>query len=235
VALGRRAREVAARVVVAGVGEPAEGRPERWRLDADGRATLTFRGRAIRLPLIGAHQAANAMLALALASELGLDLAAVSAALGSVRLPPGRGEVLQSGRLTVINDAYNANPRSLGAALETARAIRAGRRLVVAVGTMLELGAESRRQHERMADAILALQPDLIAAVGEFAEVLAARRPALGERLLTAADPDELGRRLAARLQGDELVLVKASRGVRLERAIPHLLPSSEASCSTTT
>ena len=134
---------------------------------------------------------------------------------------------MHSGRLTVINDAYNANPGSLLAALDTVRVMRGSRRLVVLVGSMLELGSESRAQHERMADAIVQANPDLIGTLGEFAEVFQHRRDALRERLVTAADPEDLGRRIAPRLEGDELILVKASRGVQLERVIPFLLPSS--------
>ncbi len=225
--LAVRARAVAGRVITAGVRSNADVHPDRWSLDASGRATIELPGRQVRLPLIGAHQAGNAMLALALATELKLDVEASLRALEGVELPSGRGQVLHSERLTVINDAYNANPGSLAAALDTARVMRAGRRLVILVGTMLEMGTESRALHERMADAIVAEKPDLIGAVGEFAEVFERRRRELGERLVTAANPDELGRRVAARLKGNELVLVKASRGVQLEKAIPHFLPTT--------
>jgi UDP-N-acetylmuramoyl-tripeptide--D-alanyl-D-alanine ligase len=225
--LAARARQLSPRVVVAGVQPGAQVRPERWSLDESGRPTIELPGRSVRLPLIGAHQVGNAMLALAVAAELKLDPAAATAALENVELPSGRGQVLHSGRLTVINDAYNANPGSLAAALETVRAMRGGRRLAIVVGTMLELGSETRSQHERMADAIMATQPDLIAAMGEFAEVFELRRRELKERLLTAVNADELGKRLAPRLKGDELILVKASRGMQLEKAIPHLLPAA--------
>jgi UDP-N-acetylmuramoyl-tripeptide--D-alanyl-D-alanine ligase len=167
------------------------------------------------------------MIALAVADELGIDRAAAAHALESVELPSGRGQVLRSGGLTVINDAYNANPGSLAAALQTVRVMRGRRRLVIVVGTMLEMGGEARAQHERMAQAILELEPDIIAAVGEFAEVFETRRGTLKDRLVTAPDADQLGARLAPRLRGDELVLVKASRGVQLEKAISHMLPSA--------
>jgi UDP-N-acetylmuramoyl-tripeptide--D-alanyl-D-alanine ligase len=226
-ALAVLARRAARRLVTVGLRAGAEVRPERWSLDPDGRPSLTFRGQGVAVPLIGAHQAVNAMFALAIAAELNLDLAAVAAALGQVKLPPGRGEVLHAGRLTVINDAYNANPGSLAAALETVQAMRGARRVVILVGSMLELGSEAAAQHERMADAIVALGPDLVGAVGEFATAFERRRAALGDRLVTAPDAETLGRAVRPRLQGDELVLVKASRGVALEGAIPPLLPQA--------
>lgn len=218
------ARRAARRVLTVGLRAGAEVRPERWSLNPDGRGVILFRKQEIQLPLIGAHQAANAVFALALAAELKLDLATVARALAGVQLPPGRGEVLHSGRLTVINDAYNANPASLAAALDAVESMRGKRRLAVVVGSMLELGPEARAHHERMVDAILAVRPDVIGAVGEFVPPLQARARELGDRLVVANSADALGRKLAPRLLGDEIVLLKASRGVALERALPHLL-----------
>ena len=86
--------------------------------------------------------------------------------------------------------------------------------------------------HEAMAEQILAFGPDLIGATGAFAEAFEGR--GLGRRLVTAPDADALGLAVAARLRGGELVLLKASRGVQLEKAIPHLTGGREAPCSTT-
>jgi UDP-N-acetylmuramoyl-tripeptide--D-alanyl-D-alanine ligase len=97
---------------------------------------------------------------------------------------------------------------------------------------MLELGPESARLHEEMAREIVALGPDVIGAVGEFVPVLERQR--LGARLITATDGDALGRAVAPRLAGNELILLKASRGMQLEKAIPHLTGEREAPCSTT-
>jgi UDP-N-acetylmuramoyl-tripeptide--D-alanyl-D-alanine ligase len=230
--LAPRARAAARRVVAAGLAPGADFAPDRWHVDERGRPVLTVRGTRIALPLVGRHQAENATVALAVSLELGLEVPSVGQALERVELPHGRCEIFSAGRLTLINDTYNANPVSLAAALEVARSIRGNRRLVVLVGTMLELGAESRKLHEQMGRLVLAAQPDLIGAVGEFVPVL--ERQHLGARLVTAADTDGLGRAVAARLKGDELVLLKASRGVQMEKAIPHLVGGKEATCSTT-
>ncbi len=230
--LAQRARRVAGRVVVAGLAPGADLTPDRWHMDERGRPVLTVRGTRIALPLVGRHQAENAIVMLAVGHELGLEVPPVAEALGRVELPPGRCEVMSAGNLLLINDTYNANPVSLAAALEVVRAVRGNRSLVILVGTMLELGAESSDLHEQMAQQVLAVQPDLIGAVGEFVPVLAGRR--LGARLVTATDADALGRAVAPHLKGGELVLLKASRGVQMEKAIPHLLAGREASCSTT-
>jgi UDP-N-acetylmuramoyl-tripeptide--D-alanyl-D-alanine ligase len=230
--LATRARGLARRVVAAGLAPGADFSPDRWHVDERGRPVLTVRGTRIALPLVGRHQAENATVALAVSLELGLGVAPVGQALERVELPHGRCEILSAGGLTLINDTYNANPVSLAAALEVARSMRGNRPLVILVGTMLELGAESRELHEEMGRQVLAAQPDLIGAVGEFVPVLEGQH--LGRRLVTAADAEALGRAVAARLMGGELVLLKASRGVQMEKAIPHLTGGKEADCSTT-
>ncbi len=148
-------------------------------------------------------------------------------------LPGGRCEMIECDGVRILNDTYNANPESVRASLETVRALRGGGRLVVAVGTMLELGEASERLHRETAQAILEIEPDLVGAVGSFVQAFGALGVA-ADRLVTADDAEELGRRLCPRLRGGDLVLLKGSRGVRLERAIPLLTPGSEASCSTT-
>jgi UDP-N-acetylmuramoyl-tripeptide--D-alanyl-D-alanine ligase len=232
--LAVRARTVARRVVVAGLDDGADRRPDRWRLDPEGRVELVYRGVPFRLPLVGRHQAANAMLVLALAEALALDLKAVAKALQEVTLPPGRWEVHRAAGRTIVHDAYNANPASVRAAFDTVAAIAAGRPIVLLLGSMLELGDLTPSAHAAAADAAMALEPVLIGAVGEFVPAFAPHAAALGNRLVTAADADALGRAITPRLPASALVLVKASRGVRLERALPHLLGSREAPCSTT-
>jgi len=233
-ALAARARTVAPGVLVAGLEAPADRRPDTWTLDPDGRVVLDFRGIPFRPPLVGRHQAANTMLVLALAEALELDLRAVAGALREITLPPGRWEVRHAGRRTIVHDAYNANPASVRAAFETVRAIAAGRPVVLLLGTMLELGDVAPEAHAAAADAAVALGPALVGAVGEFVPAFARHAAALGDRLVTADDADALGRAVAPRLPASALVLLKASRGVRLERALPHVLASGEAPCSTT-
>ena len=95
---------------------------------------------------------------------------------------------------------------------------------------MRELGAASGTLHAEIARELVALAPDLLAGVGDFADALASYGPALGDRLLTAADPPALGPVLAARLRGDEVVVLKASRGVALERILPALTARANTS-----
>jgi UDP-N-acetylmuramoyl-tripeptide--D-alanyl-D-alanine ligase len=221
--LAAGARRLAARVVTAGL-EGADRVPQPVRLDELGRAALEVDGQRFRLPYPGRHLAENAMLAWTTGRELELDPAASAVALERFTLPPGRSELRQEGRLTILNDCYNANPDSFRAAIATARELGRGRRLVVVAGTMRELGADSARLHAEVARALVELEPDLLAAVGDFVPALAPYAGRLGGRLVTAADAPAAGPLVAERLRGDEVVLLKASRGVALERILPQLL-----------
>lgn len=221
--LAKGARRLADRVITAGL-ETAERVPDAVGLDALGRATVEVDGRRFRLPYPGRHLAENAMLAWTASRELGLDPDAVAAALERFALPPGRSELRQEGGLTILNDCYNANPDSFRAAIATARELGRGRRLVFVAGTMRELGADSARLHAEVARALVELEPDLLAAVGEFVPALAPYAGRLGDRLVTAPDAPAVAPLVAARLRGDEVVVLKASRGVALERILPQLL-----------
>ena len=164
--------------------------------DDQGRATVQVGGRRFTIPYPGRHLAANALLAWTVAEELGLDLDACARALDALVLPGGRSELRQEGGLTILNDCYNANPPSFLAAIATARELRRGRRLVFVAGSMRELGAEAPRLHARIAEALVALDPDLLAAVGDFVPgAPAARR---GARLA----PDHRARRRGDRTAG---------------------------------
>ncbi len=154
---------------------------------------------------------------------MNLDPEHARKALENFSLPGGRGELVHVGSLTILNDCYNANPQSFRAAIETAAALRSDRRLVFVAGTMRELGADSEVLHSEIAAALVRLQPDLLAVVGEFVPAVEPYAGSLGDRLLRAADPLALAPMLAPRISGDEVIVLKASRGVAMERIIPAL------------
>ena len=232
-ALASRAEQLAERVVVAGLNDLACYRPDSWELDEQVRGRVNVDGVEIRIPLVGHHQVENLMLVLAVAKELGLDLTSVAANLGDVRLPSGRCEVLTAGTITVLKDTYNSNPGSLRALLRAAAAMRGKRPLVIVLGTMLELGESSAALHAELAEEVMTLKPDFVAALGDFIAAFERFAGVLGDRLVTARDSESLGRLVAGRLSGGELVLVKGSHGVHLEQAVPFLLSAEETPCST--
>jgi UDP-N-acetylmuramoyl-tripeptide--D-alanyl-D-alanine ligase len=197
--------------------------PERVSLDQAAHPVISIAGQTFTLAARGLHQADNAIRVWAVAQELGLDLREAARALERFALPGGRGELIQEGGLTILNDSYNANPQSFRAVMATAAAMRGERRLVFVAGTMRELGGESAALHREVAEQLVDLHPELLAAVGDFVPALEPYAGALRHRLVTAPDPVALAPQLAQHLRGDELVVLKASRGVALERIIPAL------------
>ena len=214
---------LAGRVVTAGTHPGSDVVAEDVGLDGDGHVMLTVDGQRLHVPLVGRHQADNVVLAVAVAMELGLDRSEVAAALADLVMPGGRCEVIRHGDLLILNDTYNANPESLSASLETAVDLRGDRPFVAVLGSMLELGDASGRLHREAAEAVLRARPGLIGATGEFIAAFREAGAEPGPDFMISDDVMELGRAIKHRMRGDELVLLKASRGVRLERIIPSL------------
>ncbi|MGA1308382.1 MAG: UDP-N-acetylmuramoyl-tripeptide--D-alanyl-D-alanine ligase [Gemmatimonadaceae bacterium] len=188
----------------------------------DGRGWIEQEGTRVELPLRGRHNVANAALALAVGREFGIAAADAARGIAAMPLPAMRSAVTPLGRALLVNDAYNANPGSAKAALALLADVGVGRQRVVVLGTMRELGAAAPRAHREVAEAALAGGFDLICGIGEFVPALESL--ALGDpRLLLAADVDELWPQLQPRLHPDAAILLKASRGVALERLVPPL------------
>jgi UDP-N-acetylmuramoyl-tripeptide--D-alanyl-D-alanine ligase len=221
------AERTAARVVTFGRGSEAAVRAVDVRVDGSGRARFTLAtpgGSApVRLRLVGAHNVTNALAAAALAGELGLPAAAAAEGL-SAAVPRSRWRMEVTERpdgVTVINDAYNANPESMAAAIETLAVVARGRRAFAVLGPMNELGAESRLRHEEAGG--LAAQAGVagLIVVGADAEPMLkgarAERSWRGE-LLGVPDTGSAVAALGNLLEPGDVVLVKASRSAGLER-----------------
>src|SRR6185369_3807796 len=128
------------------------------------------RGVEIELPLHGRHMVGNAISALAACDAAGVPLEEAAGGLAKTVIPGGRSEMSEIEGVTVINDCYNANPASLRAALDLLRDIRGSRRAIVVVGSMRELGPDAEALHREAAKAVVAMGPDVVAAVGDFAK-----------------------------------------------------------------
>jgi UDP-N-acetylmuramoyl-tripeptide--D-alanyl-D-alanine ligase len=220
--------QVARRVVRAGLDE-GDVHAEAWRLEPDGTGTAYVGGATVRSPLRGAHNLRNLMLALAAARELGVSYEEMAAGVAALEPPPMRANWQQIGRALVINDAYNSNPGSAIAAIDMLTAAP-GPQKVAVLGTMRELGANSARCHDDVVRAALAAPVDIVAGVGEFADALA-RTGVHDGRVVTVPDVDDLWAALEPRLQPDATILLKASRGVKLERILPSLTSWAERAC----
>lgn len=225
------ATATAARVVLVGEADDAGVRATDVSLDAGGRASFvahTSQGsRPVHLALVGRHHVANALAVVAVAVELGMSLESVCAALESARpVSRWRMEVVErADGVTLVNDAYNANPDSMRAALTALERMGEGRRTWAVLGTMLELGDESDTLHAEVGAEVVTRGIDELVVVGAAAAALASGARAVGTtsgaghtRIREVPDADTAAALLEAELAEGDVVLFKSSRdaGLRL-------------------
>lgn len=214
--IGEGADSRAKRVISAGL-DSGDVRATAWSIQPDGCGKMTVDDVAMDVPLRGVHNLRNAVLAMAVARELGVGATDAARGIAAMHAPPMRVNWQQVGAVTLINDAYNSNPGSARAAIELLEQAGRGRQRVAVLATMLELGPPGPRLHDEIARAALAAGIEVVAAIGEFAGAL--DRVAPGDaRVVAAADVDSLWQQLSSRLAPNAVILLKGSRGMRLER-----------------
>jgi UDP-N-acetylmuramoyl-tripeptide--D-alanyl-D-alanine ligase len=218
-----------ARVLTVSARGPADLRAVDAAEAPDGGLVITLeahRGRhTARLAFAGRHNVVNALCAGGVALALGVPLADIAAGLESARPAKGRVVWREAGGVRILDDTYNANPASVLAALETLRGARGARRLVVALGDMLELGDISAAAHREVGEAVVAAGVAELVGVGRhaLAAVEAARARGLAEAHHVTTFEDTVALLLKRLAPGDAL-LVKGSRGMRMERVVDALL-----------
>ena len=221
---------VARRFTLYGLASDTGVRAERVRLHGLDGSTFTLvtpRGRAeVYLRLPGPHSISNALAAAAVALEFEFDAPAIASALHGFA-PPARRMNILTGRngATVIDDSYNASPGSMQAALQVLQLAPKGSLKVAVLGDMLELGDHAARAHDEIG-ALAGKTADVVIAVGEYAPrvVESARRAGLAnERAFVVQGADEAVAALAPLLAPLTQVLVKGSRGMRLERVVEQI------------
>jgi UDP-N-acetylmuramoyl-tripeptide--D-alanyl-D-alanine ligase len=217
------------RAVFYGTGECAEVRAVQIaEIGAEGVVfTVTAYGEraSVQLHMLGRHNVHNALAAIGVGLRSGMTLAECSAALGELRAGDKRGELSVWRGATVINDSYNSNPRALDAMVDALLAMPVageGRHIVVA-GEMLELGADGEGLHRACGQRMGARGVDVVVGVRGLAAALADGAAHRGADAIFVATPEEAGAWLKANLRPGDAVLLKASRGVRLERALASL------------
>jgi UDP-N-acetylmuramoyl-tripeptide--D-alanyl-D-alanine ligase len=171
------------------------------------------------LPLVGEHNVLNALAAVAVGVARGLTPSAAVAALATLAPPDKRGQVLQLGNITVINDCYNSNPKALHAMVDALAAMKAGRRIVVA-GEMLELGPAGEAMHRAAGRHLAEKKVDVLIGVRGLAQAMVDGARQAGAKAEFVATPEEAGEWLARETRDGDVVLLKASRGVKLEKAL---------------
>jgi UDP-N-acetylmuramoyl-tripeptide--D-alanyl-D-alanine ligase len=231
----RMAAETAAEVITYGQSAAARVRAvapgDSGEIVDDDGSGLTFtldvggHRAAVRLAFVGRHNVTNALAAAAASVALGFDLAEIVAGLERARPAKGRCVWREAGDVWILDDTYNANPVSVLAAYATAAARRRAGRLMVVLGDMLELGAVSEAAHRKAGGAAADLGTDVFIGMGRYAALAAeeARAAGVAETLTTTTFEDTVAH-LLKRVTAGDVVLVKGSRGMRMERVTDALV-----------
>jgi UDP-N-acetylmuramoyl-tripeptide--D-alanyl-D-alanine ligase len=185
---------------------------------------ISWMNQTIHFPLPGKHNLNNALAALSVVSELEVDPALAAKGLESVKPLFGRSEIFE-GRIALIQDCYNANPDSMAAALDFVDGLEWGKRKVCILGSMLELGNSSEREHRNLGKRVAESSIEAAFFFGDdarfaYEEALktTATSPLKSRAVFYTSDMDELKKAVLDYLRQGDLVLVKGSRGMALER-----------------
>ena len=172
-----------------------------------------------RLPLVGRHNVLNAVAAVAVGLEHRIPLAQAVEALASLVPSDKRGQVVKIGGATVVNDCYNSNPKALQSMVDALLAMPAKRHIVVA-GEMLELGSAAEELHRECGTYMASHGVTQLVGVRGLAKPMVDAAKAVGIAASFVETPEEAGTWLASNAKAGDVVLLKASRGVKLEKAI---------------
>ncbi len=216
-------RDFKGKVILFGLNTIADVRAEKIEsAGADGtRFDLICGGmrQPVHSPLLGQHNIYNVLAAAAVAIDHAVTPSQIADALPMMAPADKRGEVVQLGNITAINDCYNCNPQALNAMVDTLASMAAKRRIVVA-GEMLELGPEREELHRQCGEHIAKKAIDVLLGVRGSAEAMVEAARKAGIRAEYVATPEEAGEWLARETREGDVVLLKASRGVKLEKAL---------------
>jgi UDP-N-acetylmuramoyl-tripeptide--D-alanyl-D-alanine ligase len=220
------ADETDAAVITFGLDPGADVRAEDVELGPDARATFTLwsagEREPVELAVPGDHMVSNALAAAAVGRWAGVTLAECAAALKGAGVAHWRMETSTGASgIVIVNDAYNANPESMAAALKAARWMAKGERLVAVLGHMAELGPVEFEEHERLGQLVVRIGVERLITVGERARTIARaaiREGQLPEDVASYEDPSQAAADVRAWVSPGDVVLVKGSRVAGLER-----------------
>ena len=181
----------------------------------------------IRLPIPGIHNVMNALAAAAVGAIFGCHLGQIKEALESFQMITMRSQLLEWRGARIVNDAYNANPASMQAALEMLAMFKTDGQRVAVLGDMLELGAAAQQAHDAVGDQLSKISGARLIAVGSLARSIAesARASGMpGDRITWCENADKAVSAIKKNVKEGDIVLVKGSRGIHLERVVDRLM-----------
>jgi UDP-N-acetylmuramoyl-tripeptide--D-alanyl-D-alanine ligase len=220
-----------ARAVFYGIGEGAEIRAVHvTEVGVDG-VVFTVEAKndraSVQLKMLGRHNVPNALAAIATGLRSGLGLDECASAVCEMRAGDKRGELLEWRGAVLINDCYNSNPAALKAMVEALMSIPAERHIAVA-GEMLELGPEAEMLHAACGVQMAEHGVDFVLGVRGLADAIVGGAKTGGVEALFVASPEQAGEWLVANVRAGDVVLLKGSRGVRLEKALTVIAAGSQ-------
>ena len=216
-------RDFHGKVVTYGIERPADVRAEKLEeRGLEGSAFELVAGgcrQSVTLPMLGLHNVYNALAAAAVGLENGIAPSEAATALAALAPQDKRGELLEVAGAAVVNDCYNSNPKALAAMVSSFAQLPARRRIVVA-GEMLELGPSGDELHRQCGTAIAQCRIDALLGVRGLARQMVEAARAAGIKAEFVETPQQAGEWLAREVRPGDAVLLKASRGVKLEGAL---------------
>jgi UDP-N-acetylmuramoyl-tripeptide--D-alanyl-D-alanine ligase len=175
---------------------------------------------SVEIPTTGKHNVYNGLAAIALGMELGMTVNRISSGLNDFNASPMRLHIEKLGDYLIVNDAYNASPMSMAAAIDTMVEVAEGRKVAV-LGDMLELGPIAVAAHENMGEKLAQCNVDIVVTVGELAANIASKASACGiGQVVSCSNHEQAQAELKKVLQPGDTILIKGSRGMKMENII---------------
>ncbi len=211
------------KVISFGINKSADIRASNVKRNNSGFVFTVNDSFTVKLPVLGVHNIYNAIAAIATCNAVDISLEDICDKFIDFKLPPMRMEKQVYGGIVVINDGYNSNPMSMSAALEEFSQLNTHGRKVLVCGDMLELGDYTESMHREIGMKVANADIDILWTVGSFSRFVAEEAIANGmpeERIQSCETSEEVSSFVASKLKKDDTVLIKGSRGMKLENVV---------------
>jgi UDP-N-acetylmuramoyl-tripeptide--D-alanyl-D-alanine ligase len=214
------AKKVRDRFMTFGIDCDADYMPDSFETAANGSTEVVIEGHRFKLPLAGKHHVYNLLAAYALFKAIGFSFEGIDTTAIPLDTAPWRGQLIRKGDITFLADCYNANPDSVKAGLQTFFDMPGGKRRIVVLGDMLELGASAERYHREVGRRLAEYSFDLAVLVGEQSRYTLQEAVAAGvpqKKVVHFDDARRCAEAMKEILTGGDFVYLKGSRGIGLE------------------
>jgi UDP-N-acetylmuramoyl-tripeptide--D-alanyl-D-alanine ligase len=221
----QRVKDRIKRTITFGFSDGCTFRPAEWGVNGSGCPWMKIDGQDIRVGVPGRNQLYNALAAIAVAKTFDISWDRIQKTLSRFKSVDKRMEIVRTGGLVIVNDSYNANPTSVEQAVLTFASMHSLKRRIVCLGDMLELGQIRRTEHEKVAETVVNNKSDMLVCYGPETRATVEKAKQLGfEQARHFDDKTELIGFLLSYLQNGDGLLVKGSRGMKMEEVVQAVL-----------